>query len=401
MKGERPNFIIVGSGISGPSLALFLKRAGYGVRLMESYSRPAEDIGGALQIAPNGMKVIRELGLTSEMLRIGTVSDELIFRNHAGRVLAMIPNGSVTQFGEPAIVVSRARFHLLLLEAAEKEGIPTEYGKKFSHAEFPLDGGVIAKFEDGSIAEGDFLIGADGNHSKVRSFLFPNFPKPEYTGILNAGGFVPANVIPEKYSKRGPIHFTFGPEGFFGFAACGNTEDTSWMWWSNIPRDKELSREEMNSLDDRSWKEKILEIHKGWHNPIERIIQASSIILKGNVHDLRSLPKWGNEKILLIGDAAHVMSPHTGQGASMALEDSHTLFLLLERSDSIQKAFRDFETIRRPRVERIIEESRRNGNRKKKLSPVGCWIRDRILTLALPSFAKKGQDWMYNYEGIK
>ncbi|PJZ48134.1 FAD-dependent oxidoreductase [Leptospira saintgironsiae] len=401
MELARPNFIIVGSGISGPSLALFLKRAGYGVRLMESYSRPAEDIGGALQISPNGMKVMRELDLTSEMLKIGTLSDEMIFRNHIGKILAMIPNGSVSQFGESAIVVSRARFHLLLLEAAEKEGIQIEYGKKFSDAEFPLDGGVIAKFEDGSSAEADFLIGADGNHSKVRNFLFPNFPKPEYTGILNAGGFVSADVIPEKYSKRGPIHFTFGPEGFFGFAACGNTEDTSWMWWSNIPSEKELTREEIYSMSDESWRNKILEIHKGWHDPIERIIQASPTILKGNVHDLRSLPKWGNDKVLLIGDAAHVMSPHTGQGASMALEDSHTLYSLLERSASVPEAFRDFEIIRRPRVERIIEESRRNGNRKKKLSPIGCWIRDRILTLALPSFAKKGQDWMYRYEGIK
>ncbi|TGL33901.1 FAD-dependent monooxygenase [Leptospira koniambonensis] len=401
MNKRKPSFLIVGSGIVGPSLALFLKRAGYGVRLLESYSHPAEDIGGALQIAPNGMKVIRELGLTSEILQIGTLSDEMIFRNHTGRLLSIIPNGSVSQFGESAIVVSRARFHLLLLEAAEKEGIPTEYGKKFSDAEFPLDGGVIAKFDDGSSVEADFLIGADGNHSKVRSFLFPNFPKPEYTGILNAGGFVPSEVIPEKYSKRGPINFTFGPEGFFGFAACGNTKDTSWMWWSNIPSEKELTREEIGSMSDESWKNKILKIHKGWHDPIEKIINASPIILKGNVHDLRSLPKWGNDKVLLIGDAAHVMSPHTGQGASMALEDSHILYLLLEKYESIEEAFKNFEIIRRPRVERIIEESRRNGSRKKKLSPLGCWIRDKFLTLALPSFAKKGQDWMYRYEGIK
>ncbi|TGK06747.1 FAD-dependent monooxygenase [Leptospira semungkisensis] len=400
MAGKRESFTIAGAGIAGPVLALFLKRAGYEVRLMESYPRPAEDIGGALQIAPNGMKVIRALGLVEELLKIGTPSDEMIFRNHKGRLLGIIPNGSPEKFGEEAIVVSRSSFHLLLLNAAKREGIPTEYGKRFLSAEFPLDGGVVSKFEDGTLAYSDYLLGADGTHSKVRNFLFPNFPQPEYTGIVNAGGFVSADVIPAKYARRGPIHFTFGPEGFFGFAACGKTRDTSWMWWSNLPREKEFTREELESMDLEAWRNHLLELHKGWYEPIESIIKASHSILKGNVHDLRSLPSWGTEKVLLVGDAAHVMSPHTGQGASMALEDAHSLSILLERSNTVSDAFREFERIRRPRVERIIEQSRRNGNHKKKLSPIGCWIRDRILTIVLPKFAVKGQDWLYQYDGV-
>ncbi len=394
---KKESFLIAGAGISGPVLALFLKRSGHEVRLFESYPRPAEDIGGALTIAPNGMKVLRQLGLADEMYKIGTASDEMVFRNHKGRILGILPNGSVSRFGDSSIVVSRSRFHLLLLEAAEKEGIQTEYGKRFLKADFPLDGGTIAYFEDGTSASADFLLGADGNHSKVRNFLFPNFPKPEYTGIVNAGGFVSKEVIPERYADRGAIHFAFGPEGFFGFAPCGKTKDSAWMWWSNLPRENEI---EIQSMDLEEWRDELLRVHQGWFEPVESIIKASPTILRGSVHDLRSLPSWGTDKALLVGDAAHVMSPHTGQGASMALEDSHTLSLLIERSENIPEAFRKFESVRKPRVEKIIEQSRRNGNHKKKMGPIGCWVRDTMLTLVLPVFVPKGQEWMYQYDGV-
>jgi 2-polyprenyl-6-methoxyphenol hydroxylase-like FAD-dependent oxidoreductase len=109
------------------------------------------------------------------------------------------------------------------------------------------------------------------------------------------------------------------------------------------------------------------------------------------------LPTWWRKRALLIGDAAHATSPHAGQGASLALEDAMRLGRFMQEGQELDVTFENFESERRPRVERIIGFARRNGNQKREFSPVGAWLRDQMLKLLIRANAR-GMDWMYAYD---
>ena len=108
---------------------------------------------------------------------------------------------------------------------------------------------------------------------------------------------------------------------------------------------------------------------------------------------------WHKDRVLLIGDAAHAMSPSGGQGASLALEDALYLVKLLRQfSGEFESVFAEFERARRPRAERISAWAHKNEVRQKgELGPFGCWLRDRMLSTVLPLFGARSLDWMYSY----
>ncbi|GFZ84925.1 hypothetical protein GCM10010978_26470 [Compostibacillus humi] len=171
------------------------------------------------------------------------------------------------------------------------------------------------------------------------------------------------------------------------------------MWWSNIPAEREISREQLRLQGTEEIRKELLNLHNNWHPPIEAIIKQSPSIFKSNIYDIDSLPNWSRNKVVLIGDAAHAMSPHAGQGASVALEDSMYLAKLIKDLNlPIERIFQRFEADRKTRAEKIIKTARRNGSGKKEIGPRAAWFRDRILSILFPLFAGKGQDWIHGYE---
>lgn len=138
---------------------------------------------------------------------------------------------------------------------------------------------------------------------------------------------------------------------------------------------------------------------KGWHKPVEELIKNTPSFMKGNVHDVQSLPTWHKGRVVLIGDSAHAVSPNSGQGASLALEDAMYLASLFRNSENDwENLFEQFERERKPRVEKIIVEGRRRGDNKKEITPFSAWIRDRTLSIVLPLFGEKGNRWVYEYK---
>jgi 2-polyprenyl-6-methoxyphenol hydroxylase-like FAD-dependent oxidoreductase len=144
---------------------------------------------------------------------------------------------------------------------------------------------------------------------------------------------------------------------------------------------------------------KLLERYKGWHKPIETFITNTPAIIKTNIYEIPPLPAWHKDRVVLIGDAAHAMSPSGGQGASQALEDALYLARLLRRfSGEFEPLFAEFEGARRPRTAKISAWAHNNETRQKsELGPFGCWLRDRMLSIVLPFFGERSLDWMYNH----
>jgi 2-polyprenyl-6-methoxyphenol hydroxylase-like FAD-dependent oxidoreductase len=391
---KRPKALIIGGGIAGPVTGIFLNKAGIDAQVFEAWPY-STGIGGGLQIAPNGMHVLAEIGLASDMIRQGSIAESFDFHSQKGALLGSFNRNMRERFGQPAVNMCRATLNEALIDKAWSDGVAVHFEKRLVAIEDRADRQVIAHFTDGTTAEGDFVIGADGVHSAVRGHVIPDGPKPFDTGLIGFGGFVPRSVISDMSIGHRMVT-TFGQSGFFGYGSCSPEADDGLMWWSTQPSHG-VDAATFRAMSQDQLRQHLREFHAGWHDPIVRIIEAAENIVVTDTLDVATLPTWSRKRTLLIGDAAHATSPHAGQGASLALEDAMRLGRLMADRQELSLTFRNFEAERRPRAEKIVAVARRNGNSKREFSATGAWIRDRMMKLMLPLGAR-AMDFMYAYD---
>jgi 2-polyprenyl-6-methoxyphenol hydroxylase-like FAD-dependent oxidoreductase len=394
MSQRKRKALIIGAGIAGPVTAILLKRAGFEAAVYEAWSY-STGIGGGLQIAPNGMHVLNQIGLASELTSRGAVCESFEFYSQKGVRLGSINRDMRARFGQPAVNMKRAMLNEALVDKAWSSCVEMHFEKRLAHIEDRPDKPIVVTFTDGSTAEGDFLIGADGVHSAVRQHVIPDGSKPFDTGLLSFGGFAPRSLLED--AGIGPyIVATFGQRsGFFGYGFCSPDPAQGAMWWSTQPANG-ADAATLRAMNERQLKQRLRHLHAGWHDPIPRLIDAAENVMVADTLDVATLPTWWRGRTLLIGDAAHATSPHAGQGASLALEDAMRLSCLLRDREELALTFARFEAERRPRAERIVARARRNGNQKRELSRTGAWVRDQTLKVLL-ALNVASQDWMYAY----
>jgi 2-polyprenyl-6-methoxyphenol hydroxylase-like FAD-dependent oxidoreductase len=385
--------LIIGAGIAGPVAAIFLRKAGFAAELFEAWPY-STGIGGGLQIAPNGMHVLAEIGLAEEMIRRGSVAESFDFYSQSGRLLGSLNRNMEARFGQPAVNMCRATLNEALINQAWCSNVELRFEKRLAAIEDRADRPLVAHFTDGSAAEGDFIIGADGVHSAVRTHVVPDGPTPFDTGLIGFGGFVPREVL-DAFPIGPRVETTFGQSGFFGYGFCSSDPADGVMWWSTQPSHG-VDAATFRAMSQDAIRRHLLDFHRGWHDPIPQILAAAENIVVTDTLDVATLPMWSRGRALLIGDAAHATSPHAGQGASLALEDAMRLGALMSTDQELGLTFQNFEAERRPRAEKIVALARRNGNSKREFSATGAWIRDHMLKLLLP-ISGKGMDWMYAY----
>ena len=387
--------LIIGAGIAGPTTAIFLKQAGIDAEVFEAWPY-SSGIGGGLQIAPNGMHVLAEIGLADELIRRGSIAESFDFYSQSGARLGSVNRNMQARFGQPAVNMCRATLNETLVNKAwGKKMFALYFEKRLVGIEDRADRPVVAHFADGSTAEGDFVIGADGVHSVLRTHVVPDGPRPFDTGLIGFGGFVPRSVLADTpIGQR--VETTFGQSGFFGYGFCSSDPNDGVMWWSTQPSHG-IDAAAFRGMSQDAIRRHLRNFHAGWHDPIQQILDAAENIVVTDTLDVATLPTWSRGRALLIGDAAHATSPHAGQGASLALEDAMRLSRSMQDGQELGLTFQNFEIERRPRAEKIVALARRNGNSKREFSPTGAWIRDRMLKLLLPVTAK-GMNWMYAYD---
>ena len=362
--------LIIGAGIAGPALALALQRAGIDSIVCEASDGPRDEAGAFLNVAPNGLSVLRALGLGPRLDGLGFQNDRLVFHNETGRLLAEMPVGGIT--------VKRGALSRMLRDAAVNAGIRVEFGKSLSAVTTYRDG-VVAHFTDGTTADGSSLVGADGIHSRTRYSCFASAPTPAYTGIINLGGIV-HTALP---STGTAMHMIFGRRSFFGYAVRPGGET---YWFSNLGEKHEPARA---AVVDSDYRDRLLSAHAGDPPEVMQILRAVS----GDIgawpdYDIPSLPEWHRGAVCLLGDAAHALGPHVGQGASLALEDAFVMAKCLRDIPEARRAFATFERIRRGRVEPVARQSRRTGRQKAPSGWLGRKIRDAILPVFLERSAR-------------
>ncbi|HEY1216510.1 MAG TPA: NAD(P)/FAD-dependent oxidoreductase [Bryobacteraceae bacterium] len=365
---------------------------------MEATQSPSE-AGGALGLAPNGMSVLAAAGVIEQVRDVSVTSSEWIFENQNGRPLARSNSGDPGRYGQAGAMITRAALQRVLVDRAQSQGIPVRYGKRLVHIVDKPNQPVVAHFSDGTCAEGDFIVGADGIGSQVRQAVMPTAPKPAYTGMMAPGGFSPCldpSVAPRSDQR---VHFIFGQKAFFGYFNTVTPEGPRTAWWSTASAPLE-TKEQMASISRAELQERLLRLHSDWANPVPQLITSATEILNIAIHDVPSLPTWSAGRTVLIGDAAHAVAPHSGQGASMALEDAMLLAKLLRESNgtALGRVFAEFEQQRRPRTDKVIALGRRNGRRKEVLSPIAYWIQQQMIRLFVPLTLGRRQDWLLAYK---
>ena len=376
--------IIIGSGIAGTTLALQLKRIGVPCTIYES-EEMFSNIGLFIYISPNGMNVFQSLGIYEKIKNLGIVTTKSLFHNEkAKQVGRLLYDDEEQRYGAHNIVIKRSLLYKALREEAINQGIKIEFGKKLIDIEILDPEKVRAHFADKTSEEGTFLIGCDGIRSTTRKIILPNAPKPQYNGIIVSGGFSKVSIAPH-------VQNTFYSYFLNGSVIAHVTsKENETYWWQIIPYPDEPTREELKLIPKDDWKQKLIDLCNEIHPVHKKFIEEhEGDFLKIPIYDIDFLPTWHKGPVCLTGDAAHPSSPHLGQGASMALEDSIVLAKCLRDIPNTHDAFVKFQSLRKERTEKLVKFARESGAFHLWKNPIRRLFRDLLMSLTINPFFQK------------
>ncbi|HEY0935471.1 MAG TPA: FAD-dependent monooxygenase [Trebonia sp.] len=346
---------IIGGGIGGLTAACALLRAGAEVSVYEAAGELRE-IGAGVALHANAMRVLRFVGVEDAVRKIAGRTDYAVTRDGiTGRVISRTSRARQTaHLGiEPATV---HRADLLDVLAAALPAGTVSLGRRCVAVESG-ESAAAARFADGSAAEADIVIGADGIHSMVRTTLFgPDAPR--FTGKICYRSVIPAAAV---------------PSGVLADVAADNGQ---WLGPHGTVVLYPLRGEELINVvahyDDDSYRHEswvtecpgaeVVERYAGWNKSLLRLFEAGPAWYKWALYDRDPIPAWTSGRVSLLGDAAHPMLPYLGQGACQALEDGAVLANAVAASpgDPVA-ALAAYERVRRPRASQVVLTARARG----------------------------------------
>ena len=393
MTSETKTALIIGGGIAGPATAMALQKVGIEAVVYEANPAAADGIGQFLTLAANGVDALRTLEGDKAAVAAGFATTSIVLWSGTGKRLGEAQVSMTLDDGTTGYTLKRSDLYAAILDQALARGIQVVHGKRLVAAS-QTDGGVRATFADGGEATADILIGSDGIHSTVRRVVDPKAPAPMYGGLLNLGGFASGRDVKLDVAP-GTYHMIFGKRAFFGYAVA--PDDEVW-WFANLPEPNEPARGALASIGSDQWRRRLMDAFADDAGPAVRLIEATPHAFEATpVHTFPHLPRWHNERMVVIGDAAHAPSPSSGQGASLSIEDALVLAKCLRDIPSASHALAAFERARRPRVEAIIKQAARI-NSNKAATGVARVLRDLLLPVVLKMFANnKQQQQVYAY----
>ncbi len=342
-------FIISGGGICGLTTAIALHQKGFDVTVYEA-TKEIKAVGAGLNLSSNAVRALAAIGLEKAVLAKSKAQIGGQFLTPKGKVLNYTDlRPLVEQFGVPGLIsIHRADLHQILL-AAIKDKIPF-YTNKRGERIAQNESGIRLHFSDGTSVEGDYLLACDGIHSVIRKQLLPKIA-PYYAGYTIWRGLLTHE--PGEVNLTLPFK-TWGKNGQFGAVPMSNNRIYWYASFKGKSKDPSLRDIRISDLAKR---------FKEYHTPIPQLLALTkeADLLLNDAEELPDLSNFAFERVLLMGDAAHAMTPNLGQGACQSIEDAVILAKLLATESTPEKAFIAFEQQRIPRTQKAALDSRNVG----------------------------------------
>lgn len=351
-----PAAVVVGAGIAGLAAAHALDRLGFEVRVLERDFELRTE-GAGLSLWPNATRALRELGLGEALEECAHVVAEGATLTPAGATIGRAPLDRIAERFGPLLSVHRAEFLAALRERVE---VPVEFGGDVRCA----DGALYAGHER---VEADLVIGADGVGSAVRELIAPGrAPRLAGQGAWRGVARVPGLGL------RGASE-ALGPGKRFGLVPLS---DERIYWFGVLGGDGADADLEAAFAD--------------WHEPIASVLAATPSSARSYLPlgDLPPLPRWHRDGAVLVGDAAHAMTPNLGQGAAQALLDVAVLCREL-RERPPREAMAAYEGARKRAAERVVRRSRVVGRVAQTKSPFAIGVRNALVRRIPPALVAR------------
>ncbi|WP_311567213.1 FAD-dependent monooxygenase [Photobacterium arenosum] len=336
--------IIIGAGIGGLSTAVALRRIGCNVEVYEQ--APAlRTAGSGLSVMSNASVAMSTLGINLNLEHFGAPIRHFEIRSTRDRLIRRLPLPEISSAnGADSVCISRKALQQALLQQLDERCI--HVGARVSAIHEGTDS-VSISFDDGRTEQCDLLVGADGIYSFVREYI--QGPQPvrtaDYICWLAITRYQHPQITP------GYVGHYWGAGKRIGLIDVGDGEV---YWWGTANMKNEQARNWTGNTED------IMSFYNGWPAIVGDIISQTPVedIISVAAQDRQFSANWGKGRITLLGDAAHPMLTSLGQGAGMAIEDAAVLGHSLSINSDPVQALRQYEALRIPRAEMLVNASR-------------------------------------------
>jgi salicylate hydroxylase len=382
-----PSIAIVGGGLGGLTAALALQSRGLDVHVFEQ-AEVLREIGAGVSIHPNAARLLRRIGLEEQLRKIGVPIGGVVLRSSQGDPV-ITPTGPATPAfsrGDQGYNVHRSDFLTLLFDALPRGAVAL--GHRCVQLEDQADR-IRLFFANGATAEADVVIGADGIRSVIqRAIGLQSQPRSE--GTMAYRGLVPVERLPWASELRDPLLWLGSGRSFLLYPVARG-KLINMVAFVPSDSDKEESWSAPGDLNALAAE------YEGWDQRVQDVIRSLDETFRWGIYDRAPLPYWSKGCVTLMGDAAHPMVPHVGQGAGQSIEDAFTLAVLLEKcnKDEVGERLKLYELLRLPRTSKIQAFARAAGKlyRSEHDSPAEKALR-------LREWMAQGQ-WIFEHDAEK
>lgn len=353
-----PKVAVVGGGIGGLVLALALRQRGINFEVYEQ-AEELREIGAAVGLSANGTRELRRLGLRAQVESVSVVPSALVIRRwETGEIIVDHPIGRdgvyEATFGAPWYGAHRVALLEALADRLAGDGL--NLGRRCVAVE-ERRGGAELHFADGASAAADVVVGADGVHSMIRPHVTGEV-RGRFSGTVGYRGLVAVDEMPSLPDAT-PLQFWAGPGRHLLHYAIDGGRTINFLAVVRVPEWRNEAWVEECAVSDA------VDAFAGWHPAVTEMVGATDVGARWALHDLSPLERWHTGRVVLMGDAAHAMMPHQGQGANQTIEDAIVLADCLTDADTasdLASALDRYTQRRRKRTVAVQWLSRRTAD---------------------------------------
>jgi 2-polyprenyl-6-methoxyphenol hydroxylase-like FAD-dependent oxidoreductase len=330
--------LVIGAGIAGLATTVALQRRGHDVTVIEE--RTDTSSGAGISIWPNALAALDEIGLGDAVREAGGRVTAGALRWRDGTWLRHPAHERLVKaLGEPLVVIRRSALTTVLADAVAEGTL--HHGLSAGELVSTADG-VRVRLSDSTTREADAVVGADGTRSVVARHLNGSLAD-RYVGYMAWRGVAECGIDPDFAGE------VMGPAIEFGHVPLG-PDRTYWFATERAPEGQVAPQGELTYLKAK---------FATWAEPIPTVLAATDPegVLRNDLYDRDQARQWSRGPVLVVGDAAHPMRPHLGQGGCQGIEDAAILARFVDGVDDLATAFARFAAFRRPRVRSLVRES--------------------------------------------